>query len=264
MIRYSSLTLLGLLLAGCGTDDPEISCDGNGGCARGEYCSTSGECLPLADNSFAGTFRCVPGTAADPPVSLESDVVGKLFGEDVTLNAFGVCHYDGNDLIVSAVGTDLTEVAMYTVAPQASNVLYGFNFVNTAFGFVGRGSGIGRTSPALLYLTEGVFTLDSAPSVGTPLKVHVEARGVPPASESIAGVPCPIGNECGAYFFSESVCAYSESDTFCSADCTADADCEAFGAQLCDDGTCFRSCSTDSDCKGKQRCLSLPNGKMCR
>lgn len=264
MTRYLVPALSALLVAGCSSEDPDLACNGNGGCARGEYCSTSGECVPLVDNSFAGTFRCVPGTAADPPVSLESDVVGRLFGTDVTLNGFGVCHYDGADLIVSAVGTDQTQVSMYTTSPQASNVLDGFNFVNTAFGFVGRGDGIGRSNPALLYLTEGVFTLDSAPTVGKPMTVHVEVRGVPPAAQSMAGIPCPVGNECGAYFFSESVCAYSESDTFCLADCGTNADCEAFGAQLCDDGTCFRSCATDADCMGEQRCLSLPNGKMCR
>ncbi|MCA9639777.1 MAG: hypothetical protein H6718_10705 [Polyangiaceae bacterium] len=264
MIRYFGLSLVGLLLAGCGGDDPEISCSGNGGCARGEFCSTSGECQPLADNSFAGTFRCVPGTASDPPISLESDVVGKLFGEDVTLNATAVCHYDDSALIVSAVGADQTQVSMYTTAPQVSNVLDGFNFLNTAFGFVGRGNNIGSSTPALLLLTDGVFTLDGAPTAGKPLTVHVEVRGVSPAPQSTAGIPCSVGTECGGYFFSESVCAYSESDTFCLADCTTDADCGAFGAQICDDGTCFRSCTADTDCVGKQRCLSLPNGNMCR
>lgn len=251
-------------LVSCSTET-EAGCTGNSNCPRGEFCRAStGECAALADNSFAGSFDCVPDVVGSAPTeAFQSDVVGKLHGRDISFNAVGVCVLEPDSITFGVYAGDDTTLAWNTTDPQPVNQIEPFNLFNATFGYVGPINTSGDTAPVELFLTEGTYTLDRRPEIGQRLRVYIEASGQPPATQPAAGVPCPTGTECGAYWRSGAYCAEGESGSLCYADCASSADCAAYGADLCASGNCFRSCEADAECGGSLRCLTVGEGKAC-
>src|SRR5690606_12606556 len=112
---------------GCSTET-ESGCSGNSNCPRGEFCRAStGECVALADNSFAGTFDCVPDVIGSAPTeAFASDVVGKLRGQDISFNAVGVCVLEPDSITLGVYAGDDTTLAWNTADPQPTNPIEPF------------------------------------------------------------------------------------------------------------------------------------------